>query len=145
MRRTTLSRRSLMVLPVIRSATLLMLAAVTASPQNSPLKDQVESVFPDAQALYVDFHQHPELPSHETRTAALMASKLRSLGYEVTENIVCTGNTPMRKNSPRATGMSRTELDSMPGQEQNRMPHASQVRTKDDSGRDVGVMHACGH
>src|SRR5260370_6778258 len=87
MRRTTLSRRSLMVLPVIRSATLLMLAAVTAWPQNSPLKDQVESVFPDAQALYVDFHQHPELSSHETRTAALMASKLRSLGYEVTENI----------------------------------------------------------
>ncbi len=25
------------------------------------------------------------------------------------------------------------------------MPYASKVRTKDDSGRDVGVMHACGH
>ncbi len=134
-----------MVLPVIRSATLLMLAAVTAWPQNSPLKDQVESVFPDAQALYVDFHQHPELSSHETRTAALMASKLRSLGYEVTENIGGTGIVAIMKNGPRPIVMLRTELDALPVEEQTGLPYASKVRTKDDSGRDVGVMHACGH
>src|SRR5260370_22381022 len=116
MRRTTLSRRSLMVLPVIRSATLLMLAAVTAWPQNSPLKDQVESVFPDAQALYVDFHQHPELSSHETRTAALMASKLRSLGYEVTENIGGTGNVATMKNGPSPIAVLRTHIDSPAGE-----------------------------
>src|SRR5260370_41875459 len=98
MRRTTVSRRSLMVLRVIRSATLLMLAAVTAWPQNSPLKDQVESVFPDAQALYVDLHQHPELSSHEIRTAPFMASKLRSLGSAGTENIGGAGTVALHNN-----------------------------------------------
>src|SRR5260370_41572541 len=132
MRRTTLSRRSLMVLPVIRSATLLMLAAVTAWPQNSPLKDQVESVFPDAQALYVDFHQHPELSSHETRTAALMASKLRSLGYEVTENIGGTGNAAIMKNGPRPTVILRTQLEAPPVEKHTHLPSTHNGRPNND-------------
>jgi hypothetical protein len=60
-----------MIPRMIRSAMFLILAASAASAQNAPLKDQVESVFPDAKALYLDLHQHPELSSHETRTAAL--------------------------------------------------------------------------
>jgi hippurate hydrolase len=41
--------------------------------------------------------------------------------------------------------MLRTELDALPVEEKTGLPYASKVRTKDDSGRDVGVMHACGH
>ncbi len=44
---------------------VLVLAASLAAPaQNAPLEKQVNSVFPDAQALYLDLHQHPELSSH---------------------------------------------------------------------------------
>jgi amidohydrolase len=41
--------------------------------------------------------------------------------------------------------MLRTELDALPVEEKTGLPYASKVRTKDDNGRDVGVMHACGH
>jgi amidohydrolase len=41
--------------------------------------------------------------------------------------------------------MLRTELDALPVEEQTGLPYASKVHAKDDSGRDVPVMHACGH
>jgi hippurate hydrolase len=41
--------------------------------------------------------------------------------------------------------MLRTELDALPVEEKTGLPYASKVRTKDNSGRHVPVMHACGH
>ena len=73
------------------SVLLISLVAVRASAQSSPLDKQVSSVLPDAQTLYLDLHQHPELSSHETRTAAELANRLRTLGYEVTEHVGGTG------------------------------------------------------
>src|SRR6476619_2070111 len=77
----------------------------------TPLDKQVTAVFPDAQALYLDLHQHPELSSHETRTAAELANRLRTLGYEVTEHVGGTGVVAILKNGPGPTVMLRTELD----------------------------------
>jgi amidohydrolase len=116
-----------------------------APAQTTPLDKQISSVFPDAQALYLDLHQHPELSSHETRTAAELATRLRALGYEVTEHVGGTGVVGILKNGPGPTVMLRTELDALPVEEKTGLPYASKARTKDDSGRDVGVMHACGH
>ncbi|HXZ20851.1 MAG TPA: amidohydrolase [Candidatus Acidoferrales bacterium] len=121
------------------------LAAVTASAQDPALKSQVESVFPDARALYLDLHQHPELSSHETRTAALLAERLRALGYDVTDHVGGTGVVAILKNGPGPTVMLRTELDALPVEEKTGLPYASKVRTKNDAGVDVAVMHACGH
>ncbi|HLW51799.1 MAG TPA: amidohydrolase [Candidatus Angelobacter sp.] len=128
-----------------RSMFLVILASAVAAAQGGSLKDQVESVFPDARALYVDLHQHPELSGHETRTSALLADKLRALGYDVTANLGGTGVVAVMKNGPGPTVMLRTELDGLPVEEQTGLAYASKVRTKDDSGRDVAVMHACGH
>jgi hippurate hydrolase len=41
--------------------------------------------------------------------------------------------------------MLRTELDALPVEEKTGLPYASEVKVKDDSGREVPVMHACGH
>src|SRR5258708_36966331 len=117
---------------MIRSAMFVILAASAALAQNAPavsvqnasLKDQVESVFPDAHALYLDLHQHPELSSHETRTAALMAGKLRVLGYEVTENVGGAGVVAIMKNGPGPVVMCRTELDALPVEEQTGLAYA---------------------
>jgi amidohydrolase len=121
------------------------LSGSSALAQSSPLDKQVSTVLPDAQTFYLDLHQHPELSSHETRTATELATRLRSLGYEVTEHIGGTGIVAILKNGAGPTVMLRTELDGLPVEEKTGLSYASKARTKDDSGRDVGVMHACGH
>src|SRR5215467_7783842 len=129
----------------MKTAIFLISAALACSAQNSSLSSQVDSVFPDAHTLYLDLHQHPELSSHETRTAALLADRLRALGYEVTEHIGGAGLVGIMKNGNGPTVMLRTELDALPVEEKTGLAYASKVHTKDDSGRDVPVMHACGH
>jgi hypothetical protein len=92
-----------MIPRMIRFTMFVALAVLSASAQSTPFKDQLESVFPDAYALYLDLHQHPELSSHETRTAALLAQRLRQLGYEVTENVGGTGVVGIMKNGSGPT------------------------------------------
>ncbi len=111
----------------------------------SPSSKEVDKVYPQAHELYVDLHEHPELSSEETQTAAKLAAKLRSAGYEVTEHVGGTGIVALLKNGAGPTIMLRTELDALPVEEQTGLPYASKVQMKDDAGRDVPVMHACGH
>ena len=111
----------------------------------SPIGEEVDSVYPGARALYVDLHEHPELSTHEVQTATKLASSLRRAGYEVTEHVGGTGIVAVLKNGAGPTIMLRTELDALPVEEKTGLPYASKVHTKDDAGRDVPVMHACGH
>src|SRR5262245_42940611 len=134
-----------MIPGMIRSTVFVILAVFGASAQTAQLKGEVESVFPEAQALYLDLHQHPELSGHETRTAGLLAERLRKLGYQVTENVGGTGVVALMKNGAGPTVMLRTELDALPVEEQTGLAYASKVRARDQRGRDVPVMHACGH
>jgi len=106
---------------------------------------EVEGVFPSAYALYLDIHEHPELSTEETQTAAKMASRLRELGYEVTEHVGGNGVVAVMHNGAGPTIMLRTELDALPVEEKTSLPYASKVYAKDPSGHDVPVMHACGH
>src|SRR6266852_5942159 len=128
-------------------ATFAFLVCVTSSAwaQSAAVPKEVQTVYPDAKALYLDIHQSPELSSHETQTAAKLASQLRSLGYEVTEHVGGTGIVAILRNGAGPTVMLRTELDALPVEEKTGLAYASKVRTKDDAGHDVSVMHACGH
>ncbi len=125
----------------------LTLAALSAFSlaQSVSRNNEVESIFPDARALYVELHQHPELSDHEAQTAATLAAKLRTLGYDVTEHVGGTGIVAILENGVGSTIMLRTELDALPVEEKTGLAYASRVRTKDDAGLDVSVMHACGH
>ena len=124
---------------------LLVLLTPSVWAQSPATSAEIETVFPDARALYVELHQNPELSSHETQTAAKLAGRLRDLGYTVTEHVGGTGVVAILKNGAGPTVMFRAELDGLPVDEKTGLPYASKVHTKDDSGRDVGVMHACGH
>jgi hippurate hydrolase len=126
-------------------AFLLVMLTSCAWAQTASLSTEVETVYPDAHALYLDLHQNPELSSHETQTAQKLAGRLRDLGYAVTEHVGGTGVVAILKNGAGPTVMLRTELDALPVEEKTSLPYASKVRTKDDAGRDVAVMHACGH
>src|SRR5271166_1803037 len=124
----------------------LLLALLTAvACAQAPSSKELESAYPDAHALYLDLHQNPELSAHETQTAAKLAERLRSAGFEVTEHVGGTGVVAILKNGPGPTIMLRTELDALPVEEKTGLPYASKVHAKDDAGHDVPVMHACGH
>ena len=63
---------------------LFVLAAACLA-QNPAASREVDGVYADAHSLYVDLHQNPELSGQEKETAAKLASRLRGLGYEVTD------------------------------------------------------------
>jgi amidohydrolase len=125
------------------SFNLVFLSAAALA--QAPSTKEVDSVYPDAHALYVDIHEHPELSGHETQTAEKLAARLRAAGYEVTEHVGNTGIVAILKNGAGPTIMLRTELDALPVEEKTGLPYASKVHEKDDAGHDVPVMHACGH
>lgn len=124
---------------------LISSLVISAVAQSAATSKEVEGVYPDAHALYLDLHQNPELSSHESQTAAKLAARLRDLGYEVTEHVGGTGVVAIMKNGSGPTVMLRTELDALPVEEKTGLPYASKVHTKNDAGQDVPVMHACGH
>jgi hippurate hydrolase len=104
-------------------------------------------------ATYKTLHAAPELSHHEEKTAAFFANQLRALGYTVTEHIgkyeraewSGYGVVAVMKNGAGPTVLLRTELDALPVGEKTGLPYASKVKTKNDAGQDVSVMHACGH
>ncbi|OBK31615.1 amidohydrolase [Mycobacterium asiaticum] len=95
--------------------------------------------------LYRDIHQHPELPHQETRTAGLVAEKLRGSGYEVHSGIGGTGVVGLFQNSSGPTVLLRADMDALPVAEATGLPYASVVSATDSAGNEVPVMHACGH
>jgi amidohydrolase len=129
-----------------------LFALTTLARAGSDLPAVVDSELPRLVATYEDLHAHPELSHHEERTAALLAGELRKAGYEVTERVgkypkglQAFGIVAVLKNGSGPAVLVRTELDALPVEEKTGLSYASQVRTQNDSGQDVGVMHACGH
>ena len=49
------------------------------------------------------------------------------------------------KNGAGPTVLVRSDLDGLPVKEQTGLPYASKVTTRDDAGKEVSTMHACGH
>ena len=104
-------------------------------------------------ATYKELHAAPELSHHEEKTSAFFAGQLRALGYTVTERIgkyekpewTGYGVVAVMKNGAGPTLLIRTELDALPVDEKTGLPYASKVKTKNDAGQEVSVMHACGH
>ncbi len=95
--------------------------------------------------LYRDLHEHPELSYQEHRTAKLVSDKLTELGYEVTDSVGGTGVVGILRNGEGASVLMRADMDALPVAEATGLPYASTVRGTDAAGKDVPVMHACGH
>jgi len=111
----------------------------------TPTSAEIDAVYPDIEALYIDLHRNPELAFQEVQTAAKLAARARALGYEVTTGVGRTGIVAVMKNGPGPTVMLRTELDALPVEEKTGLPFASQVVVKNGNGQSTPVMHACGH
>ena len=131
---------------------LLILSAIPAFPQQTP-ESIADAELPSLLAIYKDLHTHPELSMHEERSAGIVAKELKLAGCEVTEHVgkydkpgpTCFGVIGVMKNGAGPTVLVRTDLDALPVHEETGVPYASTVTTKSDDGKDVPVMHACGH
>ncbi|MGI9628568.1 MAG: amidohydrolase [Longimicrobiales bacterium] len=92
-----------------------------------------------------DIHANPELGMQEFRTAALVAEHLESLGIEVETGVGGTGVVGVLRGGRDGPVVAlRADMDGLPVTEQADVPFASKV-TAMWQGREVGVMHACGH
>lgn len=90
-------------------------------------------------------HQHPELSNREFETAKYVAAKLKALGLEVQTGVAHTGVVAVLKGGkPGPVVALRADMDALPVVEEVDLPFASKVRSSYD-GKEVGVMHACGH
>ncbi len=129
-----------------------MLFAAGVSAQQS-LDAMIDSDIASLVATYKTLHAAPELSHHEEKTSSFFANQLRTLGYTVTERVgkyenpewTSYGVVAVLKNGPGPTVLLRTELDALPVDEKTGLPYASKVKTKNDAGQEVSVMHACGH
>ena len=117
------------------------------------LDAMIAAELPELVTTYKNLHAAPELSHHEDKTSAMLAARLRSFGYEVTEHIGKYPNpewqghgiVAVMKNGTGPTVLVRADMDALPVEEQTGLPYASHVKTKNDAGVEVGVMHACGH
>jgi amidohydrolase len=118
--------------------------------QNAPAQNPSElpgldALYPSLEALYIDLHKNPELSLHEEKTAAKMASRLRDLGFEVTEHVGGNGVVGVLRNGEGPTVLVRTDMDALPVREKTGLSYASTGVVKSDAGESVPVAHACGH
>src|SRR5881396_101256 len=131
---------------------LTILPALSLFGQPTP-QSLADAELPSLLGIYKDIHSHPELSAHEQRTAALVANELRAAGCEVTEHLGKYEKSDLKgygvvgvmKNGDGPTVLVRTDMDALPVEEQTGLPYASKVVAKNDEGKDVHVMHACGH
>ena len=136
-------RFSLAALAVFAAAPLL--AAQAPSSLEAEIRRRALAVNPQVVAWRRDIHEHPELGNRETRTAALVAAHLRSLGLEVRTGVATTGVVGiLRGGRPGPSVALRADMDALPVTEEGNLPFKSIVRTE-YNGQQVGVMHACGH
>ena len=125
----------------MRVLAVLLLALPLAA---QTLEQRVKTALPSLIETYRTLHASPELSQHEARTSALLADRLRALGYEVTypfgrykePGLTCFGVVAVMKNGAGPTVLVRSDMDGLPVTEQTGLPYAS---------TNAGVMHACGH
>ena len=104
----------------------------------------IERELPSLVETYKTLHMSPELSLQEANTSAMLADRLRSLGYMVTDHVgkygqagaTCYGVVAVMKNGNGPVVLVRTDMDALPVSEQTGLPYAS---------RNANVMHACGH
>jgi len=139
----------------IRSLLILLLSMWIAPlilAQQTP-QSLADAELPSLLGIYKDVHSHPELSGQEERTAGLVAKELRAVGCQVTEHLGKYENSKLKaygvvgvmKNGDGPTVLVRTDTDALPVEEETGLPYASKIVVKNDDGRDVHVMHACGH
>jgi len=131
---------------------LTILPALSLFAQQTP-QSLADAELPSLLGIYKDIHTHPELSGQEERTSAIIAKELRAAGCQVTEHLGKYEKSDLKgygvvgvmKNGDGPRVLVRSDMDALPVEEETGLPYASKVVAKNDEGKDVHVMHACGH
>ncbi len=141
-----------MRLPALLLASSLALAAtgagaatLDAAKARAAIDATTEKNWGELEALYKDFHQHPEVGFQEARTGRILADKLKALGFTVTEKVGKTGFVGLYKNGAGPVVLVRVEMDALPMEEKTGLAWASRAQTTSADGKTSFAMHACGH
>ncbi|GGW69176.1 amidohydrolase [Alishewanella tabrizica] len=131
----------------LRLLAALVFATLAYSP--SSVTAEVIRISPELEQQVIswrrDLHQHPELSNREFRTAKVIAAHLEQLGLRVQTGIAHTGVVAiLDSGKPGPVLALRADMDALPVTEQTDLPFRS-VAKGEYRGKDVGVMHACGH
>ncbi|HYW70515.1 MAG TPA: amidohydrolase [Pyrinomonadaceae bacterium] len=140
-------------LKILAPALWAVLAAPITTCAQGSLDALIDREIGQLVSTYKMLHAAPELSHYEEKTSAFLAAQLRSFGYTVTERVgkydrpqfTGYGVVAVMKNGAGPTVLVRADIDALPVEEKNNVPYASKVKTKNDSGQEVSVMHACGH
>ncbi|MDG2404898.1 MAG: M20 family metallopeptidase [Paracoccaceae bacterium] len=99
----------------------------------------IENAKEELNAIFEDFHAHPELGFQEHRTSAIVADKLKAYGVDkVYTGLGTTGIVGLiygKSRRNRRVGL-RADMDALPIEESSGVTFKSKT---------PGIMHACGH
>jgi len=134
---------------LLACAGVMVSAAAQAQTDVSALHAQIDHladvVEPEVIANRRYLHQRPELSNREFETGKFLVKQLKAMGYEVQSGVAHTGVVAvLRGGKPGPVVALRSDMDALPVAEEVDLPFKSTVRSTYD-GKDVGVMHACGH
>ncbi len=121
------------------------LPVAAAAAETGAIDAVIDRNWDELDALYRDLHSHPELGFQENRTAAILAARMRKLGFEVTEHVGRTGIVAVLHNGAGPVVMVRTELDGLPMEEKTGLAYASRATATREDGTTTFVAHSCGH
>lgn len=108
-------------------------------------KQMIDPLLPQITTWRRDLHQHPELSNREFRTSKFVAAQLKKFGLDVRTGIAHTGVVGILKGGKPGPKLAiRADMDALPVTEEVDLPFASKAKGE-YQGKQVGVMHACGH
>src|SRR6185369_10416517 len=128
----SLSRAWLPLLALVFSVSPVFAATKAADVGGSldaRIDQAVERLTPALIEVRHKIHQNPELGNKETATAALVAERLRALGFEVKTGVAKTGVVAFLKGGkPGPVVAVRADMDALPVTEQTDFPFRSTKR-----------------
>jgi hippurate hydrolase len=111
----------------------------------NPSLNLIEKEYPSLVKLYKELHAHPELSGQEEWTSGRIAYELAAAGFTVTRGVGGHGVVGILARGDGPVLLIRADMDGLPVREETDLPYQSAIRARDSYGREVDVMHACGH
>ncbi len=134
---------------ILSSLLFFLLVSTSTFAQSSNLREIIDKRSSEIEEQVIEwrryFHENPELSNREFNTAKKIAKHLNDLGLEVQTEIAHTGVVGILRGGKQGPVVAlRADIDALPVVERTDVPFKS-TALGEYQGKEVGVMHACGH